>query len=133
VRATSFAGTSATCSLSAKSRCANGRPAQLLPSTAQTLSGHAATCLSIAAYPALSVLNRPAASNCLVVVGDLDGHRQLVGIDPDEHLAPALALPREPMEIREAGTATTSWTVPSGATPRHGARRVRKPIESHTH
>jgi hypothetical protein len=34
---------------------------------------------------------------------------------------------------REAGIATTSWAVPSGATPRHDARRVRKPIESHTH
>jgi hypothetical protein len=34
----------------------------LLPSTAQTRSGQAATCLSIAAYPAMSVPNRPVVS-----------------------------------------------------------------------
>ncbi len=61
-RADSFAGTSTTYSPSASSRCASGRPAPLLPSTAQTRSGHAATCLRIAAYPALSVPNRPVAS-----------------------------------------------------------------------
>ena len=61
-RAESLAGTSTTCSPSASSRCANGRPAPLLPSTAQTRSGHPATVLRIAAYPALSVPNRPVAS-----------------------------------------------------------------------
>jgi len=32
----------------------------------------------------------------------------------------------------EAGIATTSWAVPSGATPHHGAQRGRRPEESHT-
>ena len=60
-RADSFAGTSTTCSPSANSRCANGRPAPLLPSTAHIRSRYPATCLRIAAYPALSVVNRPVA------------------------------------------------------------------------
>jgi hypothetical protein len=58
-RALSFAGTSTTCSPSASSRCASGRPAPLLPSTAQVRSAYAATCLRIAEYPALSVPNLP--------------------------------------------------------------------------
>ncbi|QWZ10178.1 hypothetical protein KRR39_10800 [Nocardioides panacis] len=44
------------------SRCANGRPAPLLPSTAQTRSGQRDTVFRIAVYPGLSVLNRPVAS-----------------------------------------------------------------------
>ena len=32
----------------------------------------------------------------------------------------------------EAGIAATSRAVPSWATPHHGARRERKPVESHT-
>ena len=47
--ADSLAGTSTTCSPSARSRCANGRPAPLLPSTAHTRSGKGATRLRIAA------------------------------------------------------------------------------------
>jgi len=58
-RADSFAGTSTTYSPSASSRCASERPAPLLPSTAQTRCGQARTCLRIAAYPTLSVPNRP--------------------------------------------------------------------------
>ena len=58
-RAASFAGTSTTCSPSARSRCASGRPAPLAPSTAQTRSGHAFAYFTIAAYPARSVANRP--------------------------------------------------------------------------
>ena len=38
-RAASLAGTSTTCSPASRSRCASGRPAPLLPSTAQTRSG----------------------------------------------------------------------------------------------
>jgi hypothetical protein len=68
-----------------------------------------------------------------VDVDDLDRHRQLVGIDPDEHLHAHWPFLAGSTGDREAGIATTSWAVPSGATPRHGARRVRKPIESHTH
>ena len=48
-RADSLAGTSTTCSPSASIRCANGRPAPLLPSIAQTRSGHGASVLRIAA------------------------------------------------------------------------------------
>jgi len=47
--ADSLAGTSTTCSPAASSRCANGRPAPLLPSTAQTRSDHRDTALRIGA------------------------------------------------------------------------------------
>ena len=61
-RADSFAGTSTTCSPSASSRCANGRPAPLLPSTAHARS---ASRRRTSASPR----TRPTA----------------VGVDPDEH------------------------------------------------
>jgi hypothetical protein len=53
----------------------------------------------------------------LGVVDDLDGRRQRVGIDPDEHLHPAPALGRRPPLDCEAASATESWADPSGATP----------------
>jgi hypothetical protein len=49
VRADSFAGTSRTCSPSASSCWASGRPAPLLPSTAHTRCGHLVTVFRIAA------------------------------------------------------------------------------------
>ena len=58
--------------------------------------------------------------DCLVVVDDLDRRRQLVGIDPDEHLRHASYPPRRwTCRDCEAGSATESWADPSGATP-HG-------------
>jgi hypothetical protein len=70
----------------------------------------------------------------LAMVDDLDGRRQLMGIDPDEHLRHAAHSPFSGTDSDcEAGIATTSWAVPSGATPRHGTRWVRRPKESHTH
>ena len=58
-------------------------------------------------------------------VDDLDRGRQLVGIDPDDHLRHS-ASPASPRTDRdgEVGSATTSWAVPFRATPRHGARRI---------
>ncbi len=92
-RADSFAGTSTTVSPSASSRCASGRPAPLLPSTAHIRSGNAATCRRIAAYPALSVVNRPVAStvsrsSTTSIVAD-----SLWGSTPMNTLAMSFALP----------------------------------------
>jgi hypothetical protein len=64
----------------------------------------------------------------LATINHLDSGRQLVGIDPDEHPRHvALRSARPTYSNREAGIATTSWAVPSGATPRHGTRRERSP------
>lgn len=54
-----LAGTSTTSSPASSSRCAKGRPTPFAPSTAQVLSGHALAYASIAAWPGLSVVNRP--------------------------------------------------------------------------
>ena len=99
-RAASLAGTSTTTSPASSSRCARERPAPLAPSTAHTRSGHALAYARIAAYPARSVVNRPAPSLPFVVVDDLDRGRQLVGIDPDDDLLHALA----------PACARTDWT-----------------------
>ena len=63
-----------------------------------------------------------------VMVDDLDRHRHLVRIDPDDHALYSahcahLVITRTNTD-GEAGTATTSRAVPSRATPRHGARRL---------
>ena len=77
-------------------------------------AGHALTYVSIAAYPARSVANRPVAELAFVVVDDLDRGRQLVGIDPDDDLlhAAAPACTRTYVD-GEVGSATTSRAVPS--------------------
>jgi hypothetical protein len=68
----------------------------------------------------------------LVVIDHLDGRRQPMGIDPDEHLRHEHPLSVVSDENGEVGIATTSRAVPSAATPHHGARRGRRPEESHT-
>jgi hypothetical protein len=65
----------------------------LLPSTAHNRCGHAATRLRIAAYPALSVPNRPVAntisrSSTTSIVAD-----SLCGSTPMNTLATSFALP----------------------------------------
>ena len=68
-----------------------------------------------------------------MLVDDLDGRRQLVGIDPDEHPRHDLpCLPAVAIDGRRVGTAAESGADPSGATHRHGDRRERKPKMSHT-
>ena len=69
----------------------------------------------------------------LAVVDDLDRRRQLVGIDPDEHLRHAAS----PSRRRPVGIAGRALLLRAGQSPlepraRHGARRERKPKESHT-
>ena len=132
-RPTAWLGTSTTRSPSASSRCANGRPATLLPSTAHVRSGYPATCRRIAAHPGLVRGDPAGRDHGLLVVDDLDGRRQLVGIDPDEHSRHHLpCLPPPLPSARRAGTAAESGADPSGATHRHGDRRERKPKMSHT-
>ena len=91
-RAESFAGTSTTCSPSASSRCANGRPAPLLPSTAHPIrvGRHV---LAHRRVPGLVRGEPPGRQHRLALVNDLDRRRQLVGIDPDEHPRHELRLP----------------------------------------
>ena len=84
-RAASLAGTSTTCSPSSSSRCASGRPAPLLPSTAQTRSGQAVDVLAHGRVAGPVGGEPPRAEQLLVLVDDLDRGRQLVGIDPDDH------------------------------------------------
>jgi hypothetical protein len=48
----------------------------------------------------------------LVIVDDLDRRRQLVGIDPDEHLRHATTRLVRTSRDREAGIAVKSWAVP---------------------
>ena len=85
-RAASFAGTSTTRSPVASSRWASGRPAPF----ATLNSPHASrprpprSCASLRSRPC-RCLKRPDPSRSKVVVDDLDGGRQLVGIDPDDH------------------------------------------------
>ena len=63
-----------------------------------------------------SVVNRPEPKHLLALVDDLDRRRQLVGIDPDDHVsAICVVLPpvtRSDMD-GEVGIATTSRAVPS--------------------
>jgi hypothetical protein len=64
------------------------------------------------------------AEQLLVVVNDLDGRRQFVGINPDGHARHDAFLALDCRSNGEVGSATASRAVPSLATPRHGARRA---------
>jgi Beta-lactamase len=79
---------------SASSRCANGRPAPLLPSTAQTRCGQACTVFSHHGIACLVGAEPAGRQHRLSVVGDLNRRRQLVGIDPHEHRRHATTSPR---------------------------------------
>jgi len=48
-----------------------------------------------------------------LLVHDLDGGRQLVGVDPDDDLFHDAAPFLEPIGDGEVGSATSSWAVPS--------------------
>jgi hypothetical protein len=58
----------------------------------------------------------------LPTVDDLDRRRPLVRIHPDDD-APHVCLLAVSERVQREGSATLSWAVPSGATPRHGDRR----------
>src|SRR4051812_21598446 len=57
---------------------------------------------------------------------------RLWGSTPMNTLAMTASPSRRHYWRRRAGTATSSWADPSSATRRHGTRRERKPLKSHT-
>ena len=135
-RALSLAGTSTTSvlpvgdqSLRQRPACAVAaldRPNPLRPR--RDVLSHRGIAGLVGAEPSLGQHRLP-------LVDDLDRRGQLVGINPNEHLrhaATSFLVSSWTCRDCEAGIAVASRAVPSGATPRHGTRRERKPKESHT-